>query len=252
MRTALAADLRRGRPGLWRTLSFLVGLGTVLAGGPACGGDPLAGLPRGLPAEERATLERLLGAPDVSTRVEAQPFEARAELFEYLLDHPEFASHVARALRAARYRIWSTPEGLRLDDGWGTTGAFRVIYAANGTRLFHARGEYRPAVLPAIRGEAVTIIEYTLTPAGSGLSLVRPTVAGYLRLDNRLVAAALRVPKPLVQRKADLEARRLLKVFARVSRALAEDPARVWAVLQARPDVPARELEEFGRLLSRR
>lgn len=236
-------DLARLLPGL---LGWLLGLG------PAAAGGPLGALPQGLPPEERPRLERLVGAADVSTRVEAAPFEARADLFEYLLDHPEFASHVARTLRAARYRIWPTPEGLALDDGWGTTGTFRLVHAANGTRVFHARGEHRAAFLPAVRGEALTVIAYTVEPRPAGQSLIRPVVAGYLRLDNRLLAAALRVPKPLVQRKADLEARRLMKVFARVSRALAEDPAGVWALLQSRPDVPARELEEFGRLLNRR
>ena len=55
----------------------------------------------------------------VATRVAAPAFPARREVFEYLLDHPELASHVTRALKVARYRIWRTRDGLFLDDGWG-------------------------------------------------------------------------------------------------------------------------------------
>src|SRR5207245_7123530 len=50
--------------------------------------------------------------------------------------------------------------------------------------------------------------------------------------------------------KADLEARRLMKTFARASQAIDENPAGVYEQLRQRPDVPQRELEEFGRLLS--
>ena len=52
------------------------------------------------------------------------------------------------------------------------------------------------------------------------------------------------------QRKADLEARRLMRTFARASQAIDENPAGVYEQLRQRPDVPQRELEEFGRLLN--
>jgi hypothetical protein len=43
-----------------------------------------------------------------------------------------------------------------------------------------------------------------------------------------------------------------MKKFARVSRALDESPDAVLEQLRQQPGVPTRELEEFGRLLSRR
>jgi hypothetical protein len=211
---------------------------------------PSPPLPAGLPEAERVKLQQITDAADVATRVEAEPFVTRREVFEYLLDHPEFATHVARTLRLARYRIWQTPAGLFLDDGWGVRGHFWVVYTANGTRVIRAAGEYKKALLLRIRGEAVTMIEYDVSPAGDGRSLVRPAVSGFLRLDSRLASFALNVASAASQRKADLEARRLMKVFARVSRALEENPAGVWEQLRQRPDVPRHELEEFGRLLN--
>jgi hypothetical protein len=235
------------RPGL-----LAVALVAVLAAARAGADGPAAAFLAELPAGERQALARLVDAPDVGTRVEAEPFLARWDLFEYLLDHPEFASHVARSVRAARYRIWSTPAGLQLDDGWGVTGQFRVVHTSNGTRIYHARGEYRPALLPTIRGEAMTMIEYALSPGPEGRTLVRPAVSGFVRLDSRLAALFLKVASRAAQRKADREARQLMKVFARVSRALDEQPAKVWAELSQRPDVPPGELEEFGWLLNGR
>lgn len=218
----------------------------------AFAGSAAPPLPAELPGEARADLEDLAESADVATHVEAEPFLVRREIFEYLLDHPEFATHVARTLRLTSLRIWSAPDGLHLDDGWGVVGRFRVVYATNGTRLFHARGRYKTALLPAIHGEALTMFEYAASPAGAGRTLVRPALSGYLRLDSRLAGLGLRVLSGVAQRKADEKARRIMKLFARASRAIEDDPAGVWDKLNERPDVPRRELEEFGRLLNGR
>jgi hypothetical protein len=209
-------------------------------------------LPPNLPAPERARLERVADAASVTTRVDTEPFLTRRAVFEYLLDHPEFATHVTRTLRLARYRIWQTPEGLFLDDGWGATGHFSVVHAAAGTRVMYARGSYRQTALPTIHGEAVVMIEYRVTPAAGGRDLVHPTVSGCVKLDSSFLALASKLASGVAQKKADLEARRLMRVFARVSWFIEEDPSGVYERLRQRPDVPRRETEEFGRLLSLR
>jgi hypothetical protein len=206
-------------------------------------------LPEQVPAEDRARLMRVAEAASVSTRVDAEPFVARAAVFEYLLDHPEFATHVTQALKLARYRIWHTAEGLYLDDGWGVTGHFTVVYAARGQRVMYAWGQYKPRVLPSIRGQAVVMLEYGFQPAAQGRDVVSSTVTGFVKLDNRVLAAASKLASNLAQTKADTEARKLMKVFARVSQAVHDNPAGVYEQLRQRPDTPARELAEFRQLL---
>src|SRR5712691_9689820 len=175
-------------------------------------------LPLEMPADQRARLERLAEAAAVANRVDTEPFLTRRDIFDYLLDHPDFASHVTRTLRLARYRIWKTPEGMFLDDGWGATGHFSVIHADASRRVMYARGAYRQAVLPAINGEAVVMIEYEATPVGDGRDRVRATVSGFVKLDSTTLSMAMKLAAPIAQRKADLEARRLMRTFARVSR----------------------------------
>jgi len=46
--------------------------------------------------------------------------------------------------------------------------------------------------------------------------------------------------------------KRVVVDIARTARTIDDDPVRVDAALRARPDVPPRELAEFGRLLARR
>jgi hypothetical protein len=238
-----------------RGLALLAGLALLLVSEPtgwptrALAARIAPSLPSQLPPAELARLRRVADDATLSTRVDGTPFVGRREVFEYLLDHPEFASHVTRTLRLARYRIWRTPQGLFLDDGWGASGHFELVYADGHTRVMLARGEYSQRLLPDIAGQAVVIIEYQAQPAPEARSIISTVVTGFVRLDSGPAAALSRLISSRALAKADKEAHRLVKVFARTTRAIGENPAEVLGQLRQRPDVPARELAEFAELL---
>ena len=207
-------------------------------------------LPVELPPAARQRLEPVAQLASLAAQVEGQPFRARRDIFEYLLDHPDFATHITRAVRSARYRIWTVPGGYGIDDGWGTVGTFQLVYAAPGIRVMHAKGEYQQRVLPDIRGEAIITISYAATPTGDGRSTIAAAVGSFVKLDSKLLRAAGRLASSVAHAKAEKEGVRLVKTLARTTRAIEENPAAVWEALRKQPDVPRRELEEFRRLLS--
>jgi hypothetical protein len=234
-----------------RALRSLLVLGVVLTGdvgGIAAG--PNIELPAQVPEAARARVQPVTANPSLAVRVDAEPFVARREVFEYLLDHPDFATHVTRALKLARYRIWRTPAGLGIDDGWGTTGTFELVHAAEGVRLMYARGVYHHKILPDINGQAVVVIDYGVQPAPQGRSLVSAAVSGFVKLDSRILAVASKLATSVATAKGEKEARRLVQLFAKTTRAIDADPAGVFDKVRQRPDVPARELDEFRRLLN--
>jgi hypothetical protein len=225
---------------------------SLLLLGSALSAPPAPTLPAEIPAAERTRLQQVAEQASVATRADGEPFVTRRDVFEYLLDHPEFATHVTQALKLARYRIWRGPEGLWLDDGWGATGHFAVVYAAGGTRVMYARGQYKQWFMPTINGQAVVVIEYSVQPAADDRSLVTATVTGFVKLDSRFLEFVGRLGGPVAAAKAEKEARLLVRVFARASRAIDSDPAGVAELLRQRQDVPRRELEEFRKLLELR
>jgi len=208
-----------------------------------------AALPPDLPAGQRARLEAVAQAAAVSTRVEAEPFPARPDVFQFLLDHPEFATRVTRVLKVARYRIWREADGLHLDDGWGAIGRFEVVHAVGGMRVIYARGVYRKRLLPDIHGEAVVMIEYGVRPGPDGRSLIAAVVTGFVKLDSGFLSVATKLATPIARAKADKEARTLVKVFAKVSRAVDEQPAALVQELARQPDVAPAELAAFRKLV---
>jgi hypothetical protein len=208
-------------------------------GSPAVPGSPM----------NFARLDEVTRNPSVSARAEGQPFVGRREVFEFLLDHPDFATHISRALRLGRYRMWRTDEGLFVDDGWGATGRVFVVYAASGTRVLYARGEFQHGLLPAISGEAVVTINYDVQPAADGRDLLSAAISSQLKIGGALGDLVAKLAGSLATEKAEKESLRLVRMFARVLQALDEKPAAVYASLRERPDVPQRELEQFRVLL---
>lgn len=189
----------------------------------------------------------------MSARATGEPFLARPDVFEFLLDHPEFAAHVTRALKLGRYRVWRGPDGgLWLDDGWGVVGEFSVVYSTRGTRVVYAHGQYQSGLLPSIRGQAVVVIEYGLAPGADGRTLISPAVTGFVRLDSKIIALAGMLAGSVATAKAEKEAKRFVKLVARVSRAIEDNPTHVHEAVRQRPDLPPGDLEQFRRLLDLR
>jgi hypothetical protein len=234
------------------TLAGVVWLTLVPIASRGAADSTALSLPAGIPAAERSRLTRVAVDASIGTRVDVEPFLARRDIFEYLLNHLAFTTHVTQALRITRLRIWPTAEGLFFDEGWGTTGQLWMVYAAEGTRVIYTRGQHNMALLPAIHGEVLLIIDYQYVPGAPGQVLVKSVVASFVKLDSRILSGVLKLGSAVAQKTADREARGIVKLFAKVSRAVEEDPAGVYAKLRERPDVPHAELEEFRALLARR
>lgn len=201
------------------------------------------------PRVNLARLDEVTRNPSVAAQAAGQPFVGRRDVFEFLLDHPDFATHVTRALRLARYRMWRTDDGLFVDDGWGSTGQVFVVHATSGLRILYARGAFQSKLLPVIHGEAVVTINYDVQPAGDGRDLLFAAISSQLKIDGLLGDLVATVANSLATEKAEKESRRLVRLFARVLQAVDEMPAALYASLRERPDVPQLELEQFRALL---
>jgi hypothetical protein len=214
----------------------------------SAGGAPE--VPAHLPPAARARIQPVTQEPSLAVKADGEAFVARRDVFEFLLDHPDFATHVTRALKLARYKIWRTPGGLGLDDGWGTVGTFETVWASNGLRVMYARGVYQQRILPDIHGQAVVMIDYAMQPLAGGRSQINAAVTGFLKLDSRLLNLASKLASSVARAKGEKEARKLVELFAETTHAIDTDPVGVFDKVRRRPDVPPRELEQFRRLLN--
>jgi hypothetical protein len=234
-----------------RSVHGVVLAAVVLTTGPVqAPAGPHPELPAQLPPATRARLQSVTDKPSLAVKVDGQAFLGRRDVFEFLLDHPDFATHVTRALKFARYKIWRTPNGLGLDDGWGTVGTFETVWSVAGHRVMYARGVYQHKILPDIQGQAVVAIDYGIEPAANGRSQISTAITGFVKLDSRILAMASKMASSVARTKGEKEAKSLVGLFSKTTQAIDADPAGVFDKVRQRSDVPQRELEEFRRLLN--
>jgi hypothetical protein len=222
--------------------------GALLRPALGAGGEGAPALPPGVPPAELARIEKVLARATVSTRVEIEPYSLRLDVFDYLLNHPEFATQVTRALKLARYRIWRTADGLNLDDGWGVTGLITPFYGDGGLRVVYARGRYEQRVLPDIRGQAVILLRYADSAGSNGRPALATSMEVFAQLDSAMVAT---FAGSIAKSKATSEGLHVLKVFSRLSTHLERRADEVLAELGRRPEVSRAELEGFRKVLGR-
>jgi len=232
-----------------RALSLAVLLSVSMLLGPAAkaGGDAAPALPPGVPAADRTRIENVLAHATISTRVEIEPYPLRLDVFDYLLNHPDFATQVTRALKLARYRIWASTDGLNLDDGWGVKGVITPFYGDKGLRVVYARGRYEQKVLPDIRGQAIIFVRYGEN-GGAGKPALVTSMEVFAWLDSGMIAS---LAGSVAKAKATEEARHALRVFSRLSNHLELRADEVLAELARHPEVSRAELAELRRLLGR-
>jgi len=201
-----------------------------------------------VPPADKARIDKVLAKATVSTRVEIDPYALRLDVLDYLLDHPEFATQMTRALKLARYRIWRTADGLNLDDGWGVRGIITPLYGDSGLRVIYARGRYEQSVLPDIHGQAVILFRYAGGPGPSGRPALASSMEVFAQLDSAVVA---NLAGSIAKSKATSEARHVLRVFSRLSTHLDLRADEVLAELARRPEVSKTELDGFRKVLGR-
>ena len=228
--------------------ALLLGAGVLASPAPGAGDNPAPSLPPGLPAADKARIDKVLAKATVSTRVEIDPYALRLDVVDYLLDHPEFATQVTRALRLARYRIWRTADGLNLDDGWGVTGIMTPLYGNSGLRVIYARGRYEQSVLPDIHGQAVILLHYAGGPGPGGRPALTTSMEVFAQLDSAVLSS---LAGSIAKTKATSEARHVLRMFSRLSTHLDLRADEVLAELARHPDISKTELEGFRKVLGR-
>lgn len=213
------------------------------------------------PAWARAVLNRL-GAIEaeqmrmviehstLQKSVERFRFRSQPAIFEFLLDHPDFAAAVARELRIARYRITPRSDGTYdAVDMQGIRGSFRPLYTAHGERVYGGVGTYRPRFFPSFSGHAVVRLRYQHRFDPEGLPVVENRAEVYVRLDNRFAAFFVRLLMPFLHRVVDQKVNQALTVAKRVSEQVAMNPMAVYDRLRQSPVLDRATLESFRQLL---
>lgn len=188
----------------------------------------------------RTRAEAVLARSIFAQRVTGIRYRSRDAVFRFLLDHPDFAASVARALRVGEYRITSHPDGYWGDDNRGAKGLIRILYADDHRRLYHLEGRYERGLMPTIEGQILVLFEFRHDDTEDG-SVVDSSLTGHIRIDTPVVGALAQVvstlTRPLVERAVERKIRRFFDTVARVSRWAHDEPEQLAAALDGHPEM---------------
>ena len=194
-------------------------------------------------------IQPVIQKPQVSRDVADIRYPSRREIWEYLLDYPDFAADVARALREGKYRVHRVGDHYEADDGRGVTGIMKPLHAEAGRRIFYLEGRYDTKWFPTVRGRAVLVLDSDYTEPAGGTPEAEVRVVGYLRIENFLVGALIAIARDFSEKTFDRKVRKFFSHVERVSRRAWEDPQGLVDLLAAQPDLNRERLAEFRRIL---
>lgn len=143
--------------------------------------------------------------------------KGREAVFEYLLDHPDFAATLARAAGVLKYTVERQGEGeYWADDQKGITGRLALLHGEVGRRIFYAEGTYEKGIL-RIPGRMAMVMTYGEREDQEGSPYVEGTLSGYIKLDSLLFDPMARLLRPLV---AGVMEKRVTRFFQKADRLL--------------------------------
>ena len=220
--------------------------------------EPNGSIPfQSLKEKDRQRVQEVLEHPSFSREVKRVKFRSQKEVYEYLLDHPDFAAAVSRALKLSKYQIKREGDEYWAQDGFydkngrlrGVKGRFQIIYADQGKRIYFAQGTYDvKRWLPTVHIRAVFVLEFQHRLDEEG-SYVENNLSGYARIDNLFLHFILKILKPLVSKGMENKVAKTFTMAKNVSEQAYRDPLAFSRQLEESPEISPEQLEEFRRVL---
>lgn len=165
-------------------------------------------------------------------------FRGHPVVYEYLLNHLDFTSQLARALDLSDYVIEQTGPGVyKATTPRGGWARLKVVYADADKRAVFAQGRY---------GRAVIVLQYASFDHG-GESYMVNNLYGYVRADNPILNFLLTLFGGILDQRVT----QVFRSLATLSERVYIDPASFHQELLGHGELPADHLREFSRILNR-
>jgi hypothetical protein len=187
---------------------WLMGLAGLLALAGVCRSDPPGRLFHpadppaaapvfpldALPPAVRGGVQAVLEKPSLTAVGKPESFNANANTYRWLLQHPELDVKLWRLVGAKAADVEVRDGVYCFHDGQGSEIFWRTAYSAEGVHVWFAEGKMKPALLlPASPFRAVVVMQYSHGKDVNGKPAVRHQVYFYLRCDSRAMALAARI-----------------------------------------------------------
>lgn len=216
--------------------------GLLWAGGAAAQPTPAAPLSppeagrvplEDLPAEIQQQVRHIVQRPTLSATGPAEEFLGRPAVYQWLLDHPNYASQAWRRLGTPCLEITDRGDGkFGWTDNQGTDLFWKTIYRAPEMQIWYAEGRARPALLlPTITMRAVVVLRHRARVDASGRPHIRHQADVFIQTDSAAAALVARLLGPSVPHLAEQGVTQMQLFFSALTWYLERHPDRAEILL---------------------
>lgn len=203
-----------------------------------------------LDRHSRVKVGSVLANTTIFRRLASQSIECDAELFVFLVEHPDLVVNMWEVLGVSEVELARTGENaFDAGDKAGTRGHIEYLYRDPQTHLIYADGTYTGSVLPRpVHGRCVILLRSSYARTGDGRPVVRASIDAFLHLENVGVGMLAKTFQPLVTTSADHNFRETTHFLASVHRAAETNYAGMQRLSQKLTKIDDADRQEFSDL----
>jgi hypothetical protein len=210
--------------------------------------DALRSMPLSkLTPQGKALSKRVLDDITVFRRMPTQVIESDAELFGFLVEHPDVVINIWDVLGVTKVSLKRLgPNSFRIDDGNGTTGDIHFLYRSPTQYLVYCEGTYTGSMLTRpIRGRCLLSLRAVPIRDAEERDYVQCRLDSFVQVENIGADLFAKTFQSLIGGIADHNFRETTGFVAKVSEAAEDSPDNLHRIAARLDQVPLTTRKEF-------
>jgi hypothetical protein len=186
-----------------------------------------------MPAQTRDALSKVMKDPTLSAVSPVEEFVAHADMYEWLLDHPDRTAGAWRKLGVAAVEIKPLKDGrFCWKDENGSELVWQTVAQGPNGRVWYAEGKVKPGpLMPSVPVKAVAVLNHSDTPRTAGDSVIKQQIEVFLHTDSKTAATVTKMLGDSAPRMAQQGSEQLLMFFSGIAKYARDKPEKARAIL---------------------
>jgi len=186
-----------------------------------------------MPAATRDALTKVMKDPTLTAVSPAEEFVAHADMYQWLLDHPDRAAAAWRKLGVGAVEIKPLKDGrFCWKDENGSELVWQNVAQGPSGRVWYAEGRVKPgAVLPTVPVTAVAILNHSDQARATGDSTIKHQLEVFLHTDSKTAALVTKAFGESAPKMARQGSEQLLMFFSGIAKYAHDKPEKLRGLL---------------------
>lgn len=179
-----------------------------------------------VPADKRSTLQTVMDDVTLYRKLPTIQFEVDQQAYQYLLNHPDVAVSIWRALEISKVDVRQIgKDTYHCDGGDGTLAKLEFLSRGQQEQIVHCEGEFaNPFWGKPIRSSSILRIQQSFQQQANGRTLVVHEAEVFIAFPSRPTETAARMFSPIGNIIADRNFRELSLFVHTMSKAMVLQP----------------------------